>query len=279
MSENTNATVVRAAEHVRQAEGLLIAAGAGMGVDSGLPDFRGPEGFWKAYPALKHLRVSFPQMANPRWFDERPAMAWAFYGHRFQLYARTPPHRGFGLLRRWAESKPLGAFVFTSNVDGHFAAADFAADRIYECHGSLRHLQCNAGCSREIWELEQLELTIDLETLTAHGELPRCRRCGGLARPNVLMFGDWSWISDRADAQEGRLDRWLREAAGRRLAIVECGAGTAVPSVRMFCESTARRVGAPLIRINPNEPRGPSGTLSLALPALAALERIERAPR
>ena len=247
-----------------------------MGVDSGLPDFRGPEGFWKAYPALKHLRVSFSQMANPRWFDERPAMAWAFYGHRFQLYARTPPHRGYELLRRWAAGKPRGGFVFTSNVDGHFAKAGFPDHGIYECHGSLRHLQCNVGCSREIWELDELDLEIDLETLTAHGELPRCGRCGGLARPNVLMFGDWSWISERSHAQERRLERWLSEAVGRRLAVVECGAGTAVPTVRMFCESTARQLGAALIRINPKESQGPTGTLSLALPARAALEQIER---
>ena len=42
------------AEHLKQADGLLITAGAGMGVDSGLPDFRGAQGFWKAYPPLKH---------------------------------------------------------------------------------------------------------------------------------------------------------------------------------------------------------------------------------
>ncbi len=277
MHESTETSIARAAEQIREAEGLLIAGGAGMGVDSGLPDFRGPEGFWKAYPALKHLRVSFAEMANPRWFEDRPAMAWAFYGHRFQLYARTTPHRGYELLRQWAAGKPHGAFVFTSNVDGHFAKAGFAADRIYECHGSLCHLQCNEGCSREIWELEELDLRIDLETLTAHGELPRCGRCGGLARPNVLMFGDWSWVADRSDAQERRLERWRKEAAGRRLAVVECGAGTAVPTVRMFCESAARRLGVPLIRINPNESHGPTGTLSLALPAQAALEQIERA--
>ena len=52
------------------AKSLLIGAGAGMGVDSGLPDFRGSEGFWKAYPPLAKLGIRFEEMANPRWFLE-----------------------------------------------------------------------------------------------------------------------------------------------------------------------------------------------------------------
>jgi len=55
----------RAAHALREAEALLVTAGAGMGVDSGLPDFRGNEGFWKAYPPMAKLGVSFVEMANP----------------------------------------------------------------------------------------------------------------------------------------------------------------------------------------------------------------------
>lgn len=59
----TNKAVERAAEAVRNARVVVITAGAGMGVDSGLPDFRGPEGFWRAYPPLRKLGVS-PQLTN-----------------------------------------------------------------------------------------------------------------------------------------------------------------------------------------------------------------------
>ena len=58
---------------------FVITAGAGMGVDSGLPDFRGNDGFWNAYPALKGY--PFMEMANPRWFTVEPRRAWGFYGH------------------------------------------------------------------------------------------------------------------------------------------------------------------------------------------------------
>ena len=82
-----NLPLQRAAEALRQADALLITAGAGMGVDSGLPDFRGREGFWRAYPTVAKLGLSFEEMANPHWFAENPELAWAFYGHPESLSA------------------------------------------------------------------------------------------------------------------------------------------------------------------------------------------------
>ena len=96
-------TVTRAAEAIQAAKHLYITAGAGMGVDSGLPDFRGDEGFWRAYPALRGY--PFQQMANPRWFVEDPTRAWGFYYHRLNLYRATIPHTGFEVLRKWANDK------------------------------------------------------------------------------------------------------------------------------------------------------------------------------
>ena len=71
-----------AAQAINQASALLITAGAGMGVDSGLPDFRGNQGFWRAYPALKGY--PFEEMANPKWFTSDPTRAWGFYGRSSQ---------------------------------------------------------------------------------------------------------------------------------------------------------------------------------------------------
>ena len=75
-------TYLNAAAAINAADGLLITGGAGMGVDSGLPDFRGKEGFWKAYPALADSGTSFQQIADPKNFVDSPREAWGFYGHR-----------------------------------------------------------------------------------------------------------------------------------------------------------------------------------------------------
>ena len=80
---------------LKSSECLLVAAGAGIGVDSGLPDFRGTEGFWRAYPPLANLGIRFEEMANPRWFYDNPSLAWGFYGHRLQKYKTTIPHEAF----------------------------------------------------------------------------------------------------------------------------------------------------------------------------------------
>src|SRR5262249_34699819 len=136
----------RAAQAVADADALIIGAGAGMGVDSGLPDFRGNEGFWKAYPPYAHLGLSFAQMANPRWFDTDPAMAWGFYGHRMNLYRATTPHEGFAILRRWVVRLKHNAAVYTSNVDGAFQKAGFDPDSVTEVHGSCHWMQCLSRC-------------------------------------------------------------------------------------------------------------------------------------
>jgi NAD-dependent SIR2 family protein deacetylase len=140
----------QAAEAIAKADGLLVTAGAGMGVDSGLPDFRGSEGFWNAYPALARARIGFTSIANPAAFESNPRRAWGFYGHRLQLYRETVPHAGFGILKTLSNEMEHGAFVFTSNVDGQFQKAGFNPRRVVEAHGSIHHLQCQNGCLGDI---------------------------------------------------------------------------------------------------------------------------------
>ena len=269
--------IARAAEAISGAQALVIAAGAGMGVDSGLPDFRGDQGFWKAYPPYAALGLSFSDLANPQWFVRDPQLAWGFYGHRLNLYRATTPHPGFAVLQRWAQKLPLGAFVFTSNVDGQFQRAGFDPDRIVECHGAIQFFQCLAGCC-ELYPAPPDQVAVDPETLRAAPPLPACPRCQQLARPNILMFGDGGWDQARTVAQERRLDRWLAELerARAKLVVVECGAGTAIPSVRVTGEHLAQRFAGTLIRINPREPGGPRGTVSIAGGARETIERIER---
>ena len=248
----------RARQELANADRLLIAAGAGMGVDSGLPDFRGDEGFWKAYPPFRGK--PFYDMANPRWFATDPEIAWGFYGHRMNLYRATTPHAGFSQLLNVAQSKDDFSFVFTSNVDGHFQAAGFDPERILECHGSIHHWQCSKPCGDDIWPAGTATIEIDEDTFRCTSPLPKCRNCDAIARPNVLMFGDAYWLPHRSDAQERRYEQWMAGSEGKRLIAVECGAGTAVPTVRY---ETVKRADL-VIRINPREPGGGSNVIGIA---------------
>lgn len=270
---DTAEAVRRAAEAIGSAEALIVTAGAGMGVDSGLPDFRGEQGFWKAYPMYKRLGISFVGAANPVNFADDPTFGWGFYGHRTRLYRETDPHEGFRILARWIERYRLDAFFVTSNVDGQFQKAGFPEERVLEVHGSIHHLQCLAPCSRAIWPNRE-EIPVDPETMRA-GSIPRCIRCGGTARPNVLMFGDFSWVPDRTVLQEERFGAFLEGTPGRETAVVELGAGTAIPTIRNLSERLGRRGGTTVIRINPREPWIDGPHLSIPDGARSALRAIE----
>lgn len=264
-------SVDAAADLIAGAGALLVCAGAGMGVDSGLPDFRGSEGFWRAYPPYARLGLQFEELADPRHFDDDPELAWGFYGHRLALYRATVPHHGFTLLREWGARTPGGAWVFTSNVDEQFQRAGFTG--VAEAHGSIHHLQCLSGCTEAIWPAEDVEVTIDEVTMRAVPPLPSCPACGGLARPNILMFGDFSWQPARSQAQLDALNAWRREVSD--LVVVELGAGQAVPTVRRFSELASAASGH-LIRINPREPGIRHGRgVSLAGGALETLTAID----
>ena len=275
-SDRTQRNIRRAAELIAQADALLITAGAGMSVDSGLPDFRGGQGFWRAYPPLEKLQISFEDMAQPHWFDSQPEMAWAFYGHRQQLYRETKPHGGYGMLRDWARAMPAGHFVVTSNVDGAFEAAGFARDRILEQHGNIRRYQCTVPCRSTIWTDDPRDLPIDLATFQANGPLPRCPDCGALARPNVLMFGDTAWVADAMEDQRRRYQQWLASVRGRRVVVLELGAGKALATIRWFGEKlVAERARTTLVRINPDASDADEPALPVRMTALEALMGIE----
>lgn len=265
-----------AAEAIDAAAAVLVTAGAGMGADSGLPDFRGTQGFWRAYPVIAKLGLPFEEMANPAWFSQDPALAWAFYGHRLNLYRSTTPHAGFSQLLKIGRSKPRGYFVFTSNVDGQFQKAGFAPERIVECHGSIHHFQCAASCTNEIWDACNEIVTVEESSFRALEPLPGCRNCPALARPNILMFNDGSWLGGRSEAQQERFSEWLGELArcSANLAVIELGAGSAIPTVRHTSERVLQGVGGTLIRINPREESVPPGHIGLRLGAAEGIGRI-----
>ncbi|MCA3844921.1 MAG: NAD-dependent protein deacetylase, partial [Burkholderia sp.] len=196
------------------------------------------------------------------------------YGHRLALYRATVPHAGFAILRRWIDAMPNGGFVLTSNVDGQFQKAGFDPARIVEIHGSIHALQCLRPCTDATWDAAPFVPDVDEATCRLVGDMPRCPHCGGLARPNILMFGDTGWLGEHYDAQERALQDWIAQAG--RVAVVEIGAGTAIPTVRLLSE----RLGADVIRINAREAHARrADVIGLKGGALATLTALDRAWR
>jgi len=242
----------------RDAEGIVILAGAGMGVDSGLPDFRGSTGLWT------DAKENFTKFSTARAFDTDPVVAWNSYIDRIISYRDTRPHRGFtdllGLLKRHGKEH----FVVTSNVDGHFQEAGYDPASVYEIHGDLRHVQCNKPCSRALYPMPRFTCR-----LTNESEIPKCPACGSILRPHVMMFSDPKFIFTNVDRGMDGYDTW--SANKLNIVGIEIGAGITIPSIRHFGNERTTA----LIRINPYESAvDRPQDIGITATAVAGIDRI-----
>ena len=245
--------ITLAKQAIEAADAILITAGAGMGVDSGLPDFRGNEGLWTAYPPIKKLGYDFKQMESSSLFRNNSKLAWGFYGHRMNLYRDTEPSIGFNLLKDLVKTKDDNYFIFTSNVDGHFQKAGFPENKIYEIHGSINYLQCINNCTSQIFKNNIENIKVDMGTLEID-DVPECSACRSVLMPNILMFGDATLNESKISKQNDEFNQWLKFVKGSKIVILEIGAGRTIPTIRNFSDKYSKKnENSILIRINPLE--------------------------
>lgn len=219
---------------IQEADGILILAGAGMGVDAGIPDFRGKSGLWSAE---KDNFIKFA--SGPAW-HEHPLETWNFYIARFISCQSLEPHRGYYDLKNILEKQNKDVYVMTSNVDGHFEKAGYLVDKIYTIHGDLKHIQCSNKCCRDTYPMPQFT-----HELTNISEAPHCPKCGSVMRPVVMMFNDPWMVTTKIDLQAMACLNWI--LSKNNIVGIEIGAGLVVPSLRIYGEERT----STLIRINP----------------------------
>lgn len=255
----TDPNITSAAHLIATADALFIGAGAGMSVDSGLVPYRGAGG--------RYTTTDIHE-ASGQFFEDQPEQAAHAAHARHRELLTAVPHDGYAILRRWAAGTRYGAGVFTTNVDTMFVRAKFDADALYEAHGSVTYSQCAARCGAGVFPTDASGPT-------------RCSRCEGWARPNTLLFGDFSFDDSRRWTQWENLSKWFATVPEQaRVVVVEIGAGTEVPIVRNKCRALAASEGWPLIRINPSQAglddAHPDGSVSVPLGALEALQKVDR---
>jgi len=266
---------------VNQADAVVILSGAGMGVDSGLPDFRGTKGLWKEYPELMKRGLNFEEMANPKWFREDAKLAWAFYGHRLHKYLDTKPHAGFDMLLELCKQKSDNYFIITSNVDNHFQKSGFDPLKIHEVHGSLVYYQCIFGCKRDIWSADYDSVQVDERNFVATS-IPQCSHCGRVARPNVMMFDDYGWLCEREREQRKRFEHWQAQIwdAKKKVLIIEIGAGKVIATIRRISERLYLQdfEASNFVRINPRDCDVPEGAFSIQSGGLDGVATLLKEP-
>lgn len=161
----------RLIEELQEVERLVVLTGAGMSTESGLPDFRSPDGLWSRYRP--------EELASVDALLERPLLFYEFYRTRLEMLDRVKPNAGH---RALAELEKQGRlqWIVTQNVDGLHTAA--GSRNVAELHGSLRETRCH-DCGRP-HPVEVLKKPVN-----DIASLPRCR-CGGLIRPAIVLFGE-----------------------------------------------------------------------------------------
>lgn len=164
-------TVRDLAALVRERQPCVVLTGAGISTESGIPDFRSPNGIWAKYDPMEYATIAA--------FRRDPVKVWKFYALRFELLATAEPNAGHLALAE-LERRGLVAAVVTQNIDGlHERAGSHA---VVEVHGSIRSASC-LECGERV-PLE--EVVAALRDMPA----PPCPRCGAVLKPDVVMFGE-----------------------------------------------------------------------------------------
>jgi len=249
-SKMTPDPLLRAAELLADpTRPLLVCSGAGASVSSGLGTFRGPGGYWSDERIFR--------LAVPEAFDREDTAreAWGWYGGRLlsaRAARRRPPSDFYRALAEVAVGR-RAAFAFTTNSDGLISRAGFARASYPAC-GDIHTLQCSRPCRSLTWDAPD---DIRVEGRLLAGDLPLCPRCGAIARPFILLFGDGRFVFDAEYCGGVSEPMRLRSKAARRwsesegVVVLEVGAGSTLPIARRYAERAAAKGW--LVRVNPDE--------------------------
>ena len=219
-------TVDRARRLVAVAEAVAALTGAGISTDSGIPDFRGPNGVWTKNPeaektaTLQHY-LADPEVRKRAWRNRLDSRAWT-----------AEPNAGHRALVDLERQGRLHTLI-TQNIDGLHQAAGSDVDRVVEVHGTIREVGC-LTCG------ERAPMQRALDRVRAGEEDPACRTCGGILKSATISFGQSLVVDDLGRAERAARECDLLLAVGSTLAVYP------------ICDvvPVAKRFGAAVVIVN-----------------------------
>nr|AHG52936.1 NAD-dependent protein deacetylase [uncultured organism] len=160
--------MARLAELIVEAQPCVVLTGAGVSTESGIPDFRSQTGIWATYDPMEYATIDA--------FHRNPGKVWEFYSKRLGVLAEAQPNAAHMALAELEQFGLVGAIV-TQNVDRLHQEA--GSRRVLEVHGSIRSASCSDCGHRE-----------DFDRVVELLPVPTCADCGGVLKPDVVMFGE-----------------------------------------------------------------------------------------
>lgn len=217
------------ADWLRGAETVVVLTGAGMSTESGIPDFRGPQGVWTKDPAAEKMADISYYLAD----REIRVRAWR---HRLESGMwRAEPNAGHRALAALERKGKLDTLV-TQNVDGLHQAAGCSPERVVEIHGTIHEVKCMSCGARS-------PMAPTLARIEAGEQDPACLDCGGILKSATISFGENLVPADLERAQEAALRADVFLALGTSLTVYPAAA---LPEL-------ALSAGARLVVVNAQE--------------------------
>jgi NAD-dependent deacetylase len=222
---------------------VVVLTGAGVSAESGIPTFRGKEGYWTVGSREYHPQ----ELATHEAFERMPWDVWAWYLYRRSVCRAAEPNAGHAALVRWDRALAGRFALITQNVDGLHVRAGSPVERTFPIHGDINLMRCAADCTLDRYPIP--------EAIPAFGKgdvvLPEhvaalvCPRCGGMARPHVL------WFDESYDEPRFFLDT-ARRLASRASVVVVAGT-SAQTNLPWQVVTLAARAGAVIVDINTDD--------------------------
>lgn len=150
---------------VKSAKKVVFVTGAGISQESGIPTFRGKDGLWRNYDAMKLATIDA--------FYDNPKLVWEWYNERRQNIFNSEPNLGHKAIAELENF--VKVFVLTQNIDGLHQKA--GSSNVLELHGSIVKIKCTVCDFKD-------------ELLTEFSNLPPLCKCGNILRPDVVWFGE-----------------------------------------------------------------------------------------
>ncbi|HLX13384.1 MAG TPA: NAD-dependent deacylase [Bacteroidota bacterium] len=226
----------RLLEKLESTERIVVFTGAGISAESGVPTFRGAEGLWNKFKP--------EELANFDAFLQNPELVWEWYKYRKTVMKTVEPNPGHRAIAEMERIFP-SAIVVTQNIDNLHRRA--GSSHVFELHGNIDRNYC-IDCGQPHSNDE----------IFAQERAPRCLKCGGMVRPDVVWFGEMLPV-----------DVWEESVKAVESAEIFLSVGTSgVVYPAASLPSMARRAGAFTVEIN-IEPTDLSGSFSECIPGKA----------
>ncbi len=228
-------------EAARATRGPVVAlTGAGISAESGIPTFRGQEGFW-----VVGSRNYMPQeMANFAMFQRAPEEVWRWYLYRFGVCRSAEPNTGHRALVELDRAYGDRFHLVTQNIDGLHLRAGASPERTSAIHGEAAWVRCSDACSGAKLPLPDLGVRDAGSPLTAEDRAKlTCPRCGAWLRPHVL------WFDECYDEENYRMETAMRAAYEANLLLVVGTSGAT--NLPMQIGTLAYRRGIGMVDVNP----------------------------